>query len=329
MTKVSIIIPVYNAAESLPYLLADLQKQTANDAEFIMINDGSTDESAQIITDFIKKQTDTDNSFILIDQAGAGASAARNTGLRHAKGDYVMFADSDDRLAPDFVKEYVKAIEKNQTDIEIFSLSKVDDLDSLHEISRIDYTPFSKLGIISGSDYIKYLMADQIYAYPHSYIFKRSLWQGRQFDPQVSYQEDRLAFSLIVADTPRIKIHLNPECYYYYYIHDDSATRKLSAADLEETVDVDKKIIRAALKSKSIDVPESTLNQTLTSAYWQMLVLSVQQNNQKQFKLAKRGFLHYVSQTTFNTTEMAKKRKMQAALLKLNLDFVVKAKIKH
>ena len=158
--------------------------------------------------------------------------------------------------------------------------------------------------IISGSDYIKYLMADQIYAYPHSYIFKRSLWQGRQFDPQVSYQEDRLAFSLIVADTPGIKIHLNPECYYYYYIHDDSATRKLSAADLEETVDVDKKIIRAALKSKSIDVPESTLNQTLVCLL-QMLVLSVQQNNQNSLNLLNEA-LHYVSQTTFNTTKWLK-----------------------
>ena len=57
MTKVSIIIPVYNAVKSLPYLLADLQKQTYQDAEFIMVNDGSTDESAQVIADFIKKQS--------------------------------------------------------------------------------------------------------------------------------------------------------------------------------------------------------------------------------------------------------------------------------
>lgn len=329
MTKVSIIIPVYNAVKSLPYLLADLQKQTYQDAEFIMVNDGSTDESAQVIADFIKKQTTSNNSYILIDQADEGVSAARNNGLRHAGGEYVMFADSDDRFAPNFVEEYVKAIEQNQTDIEIFSLSKVNDLDTLNEIGRVDYTDLAKQGILSGSDYFKYLAADQIYAYPHSYIFKRTLWQGRQFDPNVSYQEDRLAFSLIVANTPGIKIHVNQESYYYYYIHDDSATRKLPAAKLEETIIVDQRIIHAALKSGNIDVSEAVLNQLITSTYWQMLVLSVQQDDQKQFNLAKRGFLHYVGQTEFNTADMAKKRKLQAALLRLNLDFVVKSKIRH
>lgn len=165
MTKVSIIIPVYNAVKSLPYLLADLQKQTYQNAEFIMVNDGSTDESAQVIADFIKKQTTSSNSYILIDQADEGVSAARNNGLSHAGGEYMMFADSDDRFAPNFVEEYVKAIEQNQTDIEIFSLSKVNDLDTLNEIGRVDYTDLAKQGILSGSDYFKYLAADQIYAY--------------------------------------------------------------------------------------------------------------------------------------------------------------------
>ena len=55
----------------------------------------------------------------------------------------------------------------------------------------------------------------------------------------------------------------------------------------------------------------------------------MQQDDQKQFNLAKRGFLHYVGQTEYNTADMAKKRKLQAALLRLNLDFVVKSKIRR
>lgn len=94
MPKVSIIIPCYNQAEFLLQALEALQKQTLKDFECIIVDDGSTDSSAQIADEFIKQ----DNRFRLIRKPNGGTATARNMGLRTATGKYVQFLDADDEL---------------------------------------------------------------------------------------------------------------------------------------------------------------------------------------------------------------------------------------
>ncbi|MDY3820319.1 MAG: glycosyltransferase family 2 protein, partial [Bacteroidaceae bacterium] len=94
MPKVSIIIPCYNQAEFLLQALQGLQEQTLQDFECIIVDDGSTDQSAQIAEDFIKG----DHRFRLIKKANGGTATARNAGLRAATGEYVQFLDADDEL---------------------------------------------------------------------------------------------------------------------------------------------------------------------------------------------------------------------------------------
>ena len=94
MPKVSIIIPCYNQAEFLLQALQGLQEQTLQDFECIIVDDGSTDQSAQIAEDFIKG----DHRFRLIKKANGGTATARNMGLRAATGEYVQFLDADDEL---------------------------------------------------------------------------------------------------------------------------------------------------------------------------------------------------------------------------------------
>lgn len=92
MKKISIIIPCYNVAEYLPQCLDSIFNQTYKNIEIICVNDGSTDNTL----DILNKYKLNDNRVVVVDQENSGASAARNHGLNYVTGDYIMFVDSDD-----------------------------------------------------------------------------------------------------------------------------------------------------------------------------------------------------------------------------------------
>lgn len=92
---VSVVIPVYNVENYLRSCLESLAEQTLRNIEVIIVNDGSTDVSAKIAAEFDRNYT----HFKLINQKNSGLSAARNTGVKHARGEYIGFVDSDDFVA--------------------------------------------------------------------------------------------------------------------------------------------------------------------------------------------------------------------------------------
>lgn len=94
---ISVIVPVYNGEMWLGEALESLKGQTYGDFEAIIVDDGSTDNSAAIATDFC----DRDNRISLISQPNAGVSAARNHGIDVAKGEWIAFMDADDIMPPD------------------------------------------------------------------------------------------------------------------------------------------------------------------------------------------------------------------------------------
>lgn len=95
--KISIIIPVYNVAEYLPRCIESCIQQTLYDIEIICVNDGSTDNSLELLHSYEK----IDPRLVVIDQENRGLSAARNAGLRVADGTWIMFLDSDDFYSSD------------------------------------------------------------------------------------------------------------------------------------------------------------------------------------------------------------------------------------
>jgi len=111
--KVSVIIPVYNTAPYLRRCLDSVTGQTLRDIEIICVNDGSTDESPEILREYAEK----DSRIRLIDfQTNKGAAAARNGGLNEAKGDFLSFIDSDDYIERDFL-ELLAGKANDDTDI--------------------------------------------------------------------------------------------------------------------------------------------------------------------------------------------------------------------
>lgn len=97
MCKVSVIIPVYNTAPYLYEAINSILNQTLNDIEIICVDDGSTDNSFMILKEFEAK----DDRIVVVSQSNQGQSAARNTAMRHAHGEYIYFMDSDDVLMSD------------------------------------------------------------------------------------------------------------------------------------------------------------------------------------------------------------------------------------
>ncbi len=106
---VSIIVPVYNREEVLERCLCSLKSQTYDNIEFLIINDGSTDHSAQILN----KYATLDSRFHVIHKENEGVSATRNLGIQLATGEYIQFVDSDDWLSSHATQSLVDAIQHN------------------------------------------------------------------------------------------------------------------------------------------------------------------------------------------------------------------------
>ena len=99
MSKISVIIPVFNAEKYLPDCLESIIGQTFNDYELIIVNDGSTDNSQRIIDDFAKEYDNIKNYSL----QNGGVSKARNFGISVASGEYIVFVDADDTVEKDFL----------------------------------------------------------------------------------------------------------------------------------------------------------------------------------------------------------------------------------
>lgn len=115
-TKVSVIVPVYNVEKYLEKCLDSLINQTLEDIEIICVNDGSTDNSLAILQEYQTK----DNRIKIITQENKGLSGARNTGMRHVTGKYVLFVDSDDWIEIDTLESLFSYSVKFKLDITMY-----------------------------------------------------------------------------------------------------------------------------------------------------------------------------------------------------------------
>ena len=116
--EVSVIIPVYNCKEYLSDCLNSLQKQTFKNIEIIIVNDGSTDGSKDIILDYAAG----DNRIKYFEQVNSGVSASRNKGFEISSGEYIIFVDSDDWVSPDYIEKLYNALIKEGCDISVCSV---------------------------------------------------------------------------------------------------------------------------------------------------------------------------------------------------------------
>ncbi|BAY84269.1 glycosyltransferase involved in cell wall biogenesis [Calothrix parasitica NIES-267] len=101
--KVSVIVPAYNVSKYIPEALASLEKQTFSDFEVLVVDDGSTDDTAAVVQKFCQRDT----RFHLLQKPNGGLSSARNYGIRHARGEYIALLDGDDIYHRDKIATHI------------------------------------------------------------------------------------------------------------------------------------------------------------------------------------------------------------------------------
>jgi len=199
MPKISVIITVYNVEKYLSRCLDSVVNQTFKDLEIICVNDGSTDNSAEILDRYASK----DKRIIIINQKNGGLSAARNTGLRHASGQYIGFVDSDDWIDIDYYECLVGLAEKNNADI-VMAGMRVVDQDNIYD----NTTPNMVTNNFVRK--IKNLPNGGI----NDKLLKSELFQGLEF-PVGRYYEDNVVL-LKVMYYSKIVVFTNSVSYYYF-----------------------------------------------------------------------------------------------------------------
>ena len=116
MAKLSVVVPVYNVEDYVGECLESICEQDYKDLEIICVNDGSTDGSRDVLA----KWQEHDGRIAIVDQPNSGPSAARNLGIALATGDYLCFADSDDKFEPGACARIVEELSKPGTEALVF-----------------------------------------------------------------------------------------------------------------------------------------------------------------------------------------------------------------
>ena len=135
---VSIVIPIYNVEAYLKQCLETIVNQTYPNLEIILVNDGSPDNSEEICKEFFKR----DSRIRYVRQVNGGLSAARNTGIDLATGDYITFVDPDDWVTEDYVETLYTQLKKYEADVSIANYNLFNESTSkfLIKVTENDYS---------------------------------------------------------------------------------------------------------------------------------------------------------------------------------------------
>jgi len=118
---VSIIVPIYNAQDHIARCVESIRRQTYQNLEILLLNDGSKDVSLEVCRMYAK----VDPRIVLIDKANSGVAATRNMGLREAKGKYLQFVDADDTIQPYATELLVRHAEESEADLVIAHYNRI------------------------------------------------------------------------------------------------------------------------------------------------------------------------------------------------------------
>ncbi|MBM6992663.1 MAG: glycosyltransferase family 2 protein [Prevotella sp.] len=218
--KLSIVIPVYQVAKTLPRCLDSISGQSFRDWQAILVDDASKDGSAAICDQYVKR----DRRFQVVHlRKNGGLSAARNTGLEKARGQYVTFIDSDDYIADDTFKTLFEVL-STHPDYDLLEYPIYEHYGSkkihLLQFPKKEYTN-SMLYWLQGK------------AYEHTYacnkIYKREVFDGVKFPERRSF-EDAATLPLVMRNC-RIIATTDVGLYYYCY-NPDGITEKATVRDL-------------------------------------------------------------------------------------------------
>jgi glycosyltransferase involved in cell wall biosynthesis len=213
-SKVSVIVPVYNVEKYLEKCLDSLISQTHKDIEILVVNDGSTDRSEEIIHHYAKKYPDKIKAF---HKENGGLSDARNFGIEIAAGDYIGFVDSDDYVHPSMFEEMAGLAEKHNAEMVICNIRKVNEQGSvIQKLTQIPNMP-EKIDLENN-----FSVFSDISYFACNKLFKRSLFKEKRFKKNVHFEDIQLIPQLLLDCTT---IAQTQNYHYQYLERTDSITK--------------------------------------------------------------------------------------------------------
>ena len=286
----SLVVAVYNGEKFLSAFFDSIKAQHLDSLELVVVDDGSSDNSAAIIAQYAIEFPD----YKVIEQTNQGVSAARNTGLAEATGEYIAFPDIDDVIYPGMYPRLLEMAKKNDLDVATCNgtyiyddgrpSKKIFPSDKLQSTDVLDGPTWLQRALASR----KFLHVTWLNIYRHDFIRQH----GFRFEPSLRHQDIPWTTEVLLAAE---RVQYTSERFYDYYIH---------SASVSHTPDNDDTLIRSARHYMKILKMLDAINQrypdkvkNIPACHWQIAKEGL-------------GILHSIN----NIEDMAKKREITREL---------------
>ena len=211
--KVSVIVPIYKVEPYLKRAVASILHQTYHNLEIILVDDGSPDQCGRICDDYAKE----DNRITVIHKENGGLSDARNAGLDAAHGEYIVFVDSDDFIAEDYVETLMQCLKKYDADVAMCSYAvtaSVELDESIFKASRDETVEVCDRRELLNNLYDANHKDATYFIVSWNKIYKATLWQDVRF-PKGRIHEDE-ATTYKIYDRAQKGVYLHRPLYGYF-----------------------------------------------------------------------------------------------------------------
>ncbi len=244
MSKISVIVPIFNAGKVLPRCINSIIAQTYKDWELLLIDDGSQDGSKKICEEYVAR----DSRIILLSKENGGVSSARNMGIKNATGKYVCFIDADDEIMPDMLEVFFNEIKKADVDMVICGLLQYISNNCIERVPKAEILN----GFIEIAEFVQEHYLEWLISAPWGKLFKRDILPFNGFDQSISLGED-LKFNIQYFQNIKNISVLEKALYIYHDDVDGSLTKTYKLGNYEAIIDIyqnTKKYISSTLEEK-------------------------------------------------------------------------------
>lgn len=273
MELVSILVPVYNVEPFLAHCLDSLLAQTYPNIEIILINDGSKDHSEKICRSYQAKYP----NIHLFNYENAGISTTRNRALRHAKGDYYMFVDSDDYIHPQMIEEMVKIMQEDGSDLVQCGF-------------RMDFFKYFPLlrkvagrQTLTNIEALHQLVLNQgINNYPWGKLYKKEIFEKVNFPEHLIGFEDTRTIFKTLANAKKVSTF--PNRYYHYIQRSGSLTNHMdleTVYNMRKAYEYQEQILKEWFPNEDFDFSMNYYNTDMVILY--TLIFITKRNEKPEF----------------------------------------------
>lgn len=294
--KISIIVPVFNLENYIENCIKSLIEQTYKNIEIILVDDGSTDNSAEVLDKYSK----LDKRIKIIHKNNEGVSKARNIGLNESQGKYITFVDGDDTVDENYVEFLYRSMIDNKADISICGHRDIKNENIIFETK--DYIKLS-----NNVEALKMLFETNYFSTTiWAKMYKRELFKENRFDETVAVAED-LDLLYRVFEKAKV-IYINTkEKHYNTLIRNGSASRKGYNQNWKKAVEVAEKIVNNT-KDKFPDIKFYAIKRyiRINFACIKMILSDGNKEYYKEIKTFTKNIKKYVAENEYKLNKKEK-----------------------